>query len=132
MMNWEINGLSLNFDQDDLETAERCEKAFDLMEQEEHRIAKKNYLKKSDLLRDYCNLYFHFFENLFGRETAGQIFQNQPVNTKIYEETYISFLKFSVMSSAAAFDERSERFRPFRSGNRKQRRASKKHKKPKK
>ena len=130
MKEWEINGLSITFDLEDLETAERCDKAFHTMEQEENQILKTKFDRHSDKIRTYCAMYRHFFENLFGRETAGQIFQNQPVNSRIYEEIYISFLKFSVTASAQAFDERQERFRQF-TGNRQQRRKikRKKHKK---
>ena len=131
MKKWEISGLSLELDLENLETAERYDNAFALMNQEEHQILETEFEKHSDFIRAYCNLYRHLFEHLFGKETAGQIFQNLPVNSRVYEEIYIDFLRFAVTSQAQASDERRERFHPF-SGNRQQKRQLKKRKKHKK
>lgn len=131
MKKWTINGISLELDMENLETAERYDNAFSVMEQEEHQILETKFEKHADFIRAYCDLYRHLFENLFGTEIAGQIFQGIPVNSRIYEEIYIDFLKFAVTSQAQAFDERQERFHPF-SRNRQQKRQLKKGKKHKK
>jgi len=123
-MKWEINGLSLEFDIEDLETAERYENAFAIMGEEEKQIAELGG-KISDRIRAYCNLYLHLFENLFGKETAGQIFANQRMNARIYEEIYLSFLRFVQDSALNTADRRKENLSTLGT-NRAQKRAMKK------
>lgn len=123
-MKWEINGLSLDFDMEDLETAERYETAFALMADEEKQIAGLNG-KMSDRIRAYCDMYLHLFENLFGEETARQIFANQRMNTRVYEEIYLSFLQFCQNSVLAAADRRRKSVSTL-GANRQQRRTQKK------
>lgn len=124
MKKWEINGLSLEFDMEDLETAERYETAFAGMAEEEKQIAEMNG-KFSERIRAYCGLYLHLFENLFGAETAALIFANQPMNTRIYEEIYLSFLRFVQTSALNAADRRKQNLAAI-GANRQQKRAQKK------
>ena len=90
-MKWQTNGLSLTLDLEDLKTVQNYENAFELMMQEEARIAA--IAKQSEKIQAYCTMYKNLFENLFGRKTAEQIFLDIPVNMRKYEEIYLSFLR---------------------------------------
>lgn len=131
-MKWQINGLQIPFDLEDLETAQHLEEAFDLMESEEKQLLSSDSSKLSDRIQGYCNLYFHLFENLFGAETAGQIFQNKPMNMRIYEETYLSFLRFIMDSRTTTADRRQDDIRTLGRNRQQKRKLDKKYKKKKK
>lgn len=134
-MKWQINGLQIPVDLEDLETAKRLEEAHDIMEAEENELKKliaSDSGKLSDRIQGYCDLYFHLFENLFGTETARQIFQNQPLNMRSYEETYLSFLRFVMNTRVSIADRRHDDIRTLGMNRQQKRKLDKKFKKKKK
>ncbi|GEM_PF-6516757 len=110
-MKWLIRGLSLKLDFEDFETGKRIDHAFQTMEEEEKQILNREYPGISEKIRDYCNMYRNLFTNLFGAETAGQIFQNIPENSRDYDDIYLSFLRYSQAARLEAADKRAKKFR---------------------
>lgn len=89
---WEINGLSLELDLEDIETVERYEDAFEKMKSEETAIPRDG--KLSVVIRAYCNMYRKLFSRIFGEETSEKIFAGVRLNGEAYDNIYLSFLDF--------------------------------------
>lgn len=120
---WEINGLSLEFDLEDADCAERYENAFEKMSEEEKQVPKDGRL--STRIRAYCRLFRGFYDDLFGEGTSGKIFKGIPDNTDAYDEVYFKFLDFVAAQKTAAAAKKGKRLAKYR-GNRSQRRNKKK------
>lgn len=119
---WNINGLEINFDLDDLETFERYEQAFDKMSIEEKQIKKDGEMSKT--IKAYCDLYYHMFYNLFG-DVADQLTEKR-YHVGQWEEAYESFLSFASDQVAQINERRNNITKPTK--NRQQRRAAQKGK----
>ena len=84
--NWEINGLSLEFDNQDADNMERYENAFDLMEEEAKQLPKDG--RVSERIRAYCNVFRNLFDRIFGEGTSEKLFDGVPMSSERYEEIY--------------------------------------------
>ncbi len=118
---WEINGVSLELDLQDVEQSRTYEKAFELMGEDEKNIPKNGSL--ADVLLAKCNMFRHLYDNLFGEGTSEQIFGKRNHQGEMME-AYESFLNFVAKQSAEILDADNQfasRFNP----NRAQRRAKK-------
>ena len=124
LKNWEINGLSLPLDLEDLEMMEHYESVFQKMKEEEQEIPKIG--KATERIRAYCNLYLHLFENLFGEDAAQKIFEGVPLNSGEYEKVYFNFLDFVRKQRMETAKIRAEKLLEFAPKNRHQRRKSQK------
>lgn len=124
MTEWEINGLSLTLDLEDLETMKRYEDAFEKMKQEENSIPKEGLA--SERITAYCNLYFHLFVNLFGEDDAKQIFSGTSMNSREYENIYFDFLAFVKKQKTDSVQSYAKRMKEYLPVNRKQRRQKQK------
>ena len=120
---WKINDLELEFDIFDLENSEKYEKAFEQMSAEEKSIKRDG--KMSDFIRSYCDMYYHLFENLFGKETADNLCKRY--NSNEWEQIYGSFLDYIQSQNNEAQKMRASIVN--RSANRATRRANQKKKK---
>ena len=120
---WKINNLELEFDIFDLENSEKYEKAFEQMSLEEKSIKKDG--KMSEFIRSYCDMYYHLFENLFGKETADNMCKRY--NSSEWEQVYGSFLDYIQSQNNEAQKMRASIVN--RSENRATRRANQKKKK---
>ena len=120
---WKINDLELEFDIFDLENSEKYEKAFEQMSLEEKSIKKDG--KMSEFIRSYCDMYYHLFENLFGKETADNMCKRY--NSSEWEQVYGSFLDYIQSQNNEAQKMRASIVN--RSANRATRRANQKKKK---
>lgn len=118
---WEINGVSLTLDLDNVEVMERYETAFDKMEEEEKMLPKEG--RASAILRAYCEMYQHLFENIFG-DAAKQIFEGVPMSAQQYEGIYVNFLDFAQAQAAATVQKRAQMLSKY-IPNRAQKRAAK-------
>lgn len=125
---WEINGISLPLDLEDVEVMERYENAFDVMTSEEKTIRIDG--RASGRIRAYCMLYRNLFDRLFGEGTADKIFAGQPMSAAVHEEAYTSLLDFVKAQTAAANDRRNALLNKYRP-NRAQKRAAIKQSKKK-
>lgn len=126
-INWEINGLTLCYDFEDVEMIERYEKAFDVMRESEKLIKKDGNI--STMVENYCMIYWDLFDNLFGEHTAEKIF-NSKKNARLCDETYESFIEYAKKEIAKNNQNRMDRLTRI-SGNREKRRNAEKqnHKK---
>ena len=120
---WKINNLELEFDIFDLENSEKYEKAFEQMSAEEKAIKRDG--KMSEFIRSYCDMYYHLFENLFGKETAEKLCRRY--NSNEWEQVYGSFLDYVQRQNNEAQKMRASIVN--RSANRATRRANQKKKK---
>lgn len=120
---WKINNLELEYDIFELENTERYEKAFEQMKAEEKAIKKDG--KMSEFIRLYCDLYYHLFENLFGKEIADKLCKRY--NSNEWEQVYESFLDYVERQNNNAQKMRASIVN--RSANRATRRANQKKKK---
>lgn len=122
---WEINDLELEFDIFDLENSEKYEKAFEQMSAEEKSIKRDG--KMSEFIRSYCDMYYHLFENLFGKEIADKLCKRY--NSNEWENVYASFLDYIQSQNNEAQKNRASIVN--RSANRATRRANQKKSKVK-
>lgn len=120
---WEINGVSLYLDLQDVETMERYESAFEKMGEEENEIPKDG--KQSVRIRAHCELYRRLYDRIFGEGTADRIFKGIPMHIGVYEDVYLQFLGFVREQVAHANKQRTEILTKY-SPNRAQKRAAKK------
>lgn len=120
---WEINGLSLELDLEDVETLERYEDAFAAMAKEEKKVPKDG--KKSEQIREYCNLFVRLYDRLFGEGTSTKIFAGIKMNAQKYDEVYFSFLDFARAQTQATAERKAKYLLKYQPQNRKQRRAAK-------
>lgn len=120
---WKINNLELEFDIFDLENSEKYEKAFEQMSAEEKAIKRDG--KMSEFIRSYCDMYYHLFENLFGKEIADKLCKRY--NSNEWEQVYGSFLDYIQSQNNEAQKMRASIVN--RSANRATRRANQKKKK---
>lgn len=120
---WEINGISLPLDLEDVEVMERYEKAFDTMADAEKTIRIDG--RASGRIRAYCMLYRNLFDNLFGAGTADKIFAGKPMSAAMHEEAYASLLDFVKAQTAAATERRNTLLKKYQP-NRAQKRAAEK------
>lgn len=120
---WKINDLELEFDIFDLENSEKYEKAFGQMNVEEKAIKLDG--KMSEFIRSYCDMYYHLFENLFGKEIADNLCKRY--NSNEWEQVYGSFLDYIQSQNNEAQKMRASIVN--RSANRATRRANQKKRK---
>ena len=121
---WEINGLSLELDLEDVETLERYEDAFAEMAEKEKSIPKDG--KKSEIIRAYCELYHHLYDRLFGEGTSDKIFAGVRLNAEAYDNVYFSFLEFAHNQVTLSSERKAKALMRYKPQNRQQRRAVKK------
>lgn len=87
---WEINGISLECDIEDIETAEKIENALKKMSTTE--IIKTDSLVEA--IRQHCNIIKQVFIDIFGVETTENIFKDIKLNRRLYTDVLYSFYDF--------------------------------------
>ena len=86
---WRWNDVKLEIDMEDVEFLERYEIAFDNMELKETELQKTG--KKSEIARDYCDMFYRLFDDIFGQGT-GEKLLGEKKNVRNCEECYDAFL----------------------------------------
>ena len=86
---WRWNDVELEIDMEDVEFLERYEIAFDNMELKETELQKTG--KKSEIARDYCDMFYRLFDDIFGQGT-GEKLLGEKKNVRNCEECYDAFL----------------------------------------
>lgn len=107
---WEINGLSIEFDIEDLETAEKLDKALIELQKAEKSTPKGSTMAES--IKIYCKTLENFFISIFGDETTKQIFSGVKINQRLYDEIFMSFCDL-VDEQKIKREERSKRFQRY-------------------
>jgi negative regulator of sigma E activity len=87
---WEINGLQLECDLEDVETAEKVEKA--LRKMSETTVEKTD--SKAEAIKFQCNVIKVLFSEIFGDDTAESIFKDVKLNRRLYTDVLYSFYDF--------------------------------------
>lgn len=100
---WSYNNLEFEVDLQDADFAEKYEQAFERMGRDEKAVQKAG--TNSEIIRGYCQLFFHLFDDLYGAGTAEQMFQGR-VNVGMCDMAYGAFI-----DAAKACNEEAARFR---------------------
>lgn len=123
---WEINGISLELNLQDADANERCENAFEKMEENEKALPKDG--KNSERIRQYCQLFRQLYDDIFGAGTSEKIFNGLPTSVDVYENIYYQFLDFINAQKVGIEMGRAKRIEKYTPVNRQQRRAAGKKK----
>lgn len=116
---WEIGGVALELDMQDVAVLERYEAAFAKMGETEKSLPKDG--KASERVKAYCIMFRDLFDDIFGEGTAEKIFgstYNARISTEIYED-FLAFVDGQREYSSEVQNRIVTRFGP----NRAQRRA---------
>ncbi len=119
---WEYNGVTLEIDLQDADFAEKYEKAFKKLGEEEKIIPRTGEL--SNVIRKYCKMFFNLFDNIYGEGTSEKLF-NGKINSNMVDEAYATFIDAAnrdVKESNAKRNAFTSKYAP--SANREQRRYS--------
>ena len=107
---WEVNGLKIEFDIEDLETAEKLDNALIELQKAEKNVPKGTSMAES--IKLYCKTLEDFFKSIFGDETTKQIFKGIKINQRLYDEIFMSFCAL-VDEQKINREERSKRFQRY-------------------
>lgn len=110
---WKINGLELELDMEDADTAERYSSAVRI-------LAEADEIRNKDIdypsaIRQYCAVFRKFYDFLFGDGTSEKIFDGIKDNTRKYDAVYdslISFISKQCEVSCNRMDEITKRYAP--------------------
>lgn len=89
---WKINGQEFEFDLADADVLEGMLKAFETVDEEQKELQKTG--ATVSFVRDYCNIYYRMFDNLFGPGAGDKIFGGKH-NIRVCEETADDFIAFA-------------------------------------
>ena len=106
---WEINGVSLEFDIEDADNAEKYQKAFEKFGETEKIITSSEI--------NYCKMFRNLYDDIFGKGTSDKIFSKIKDNSRKYDEIYAQFVDFISGQSLKAAERRNklaEKYSPKR------------------
>ena len=86
---WRWNDVELEIDMEDVEFMEKYENAFDNMGLKESELKKTG--KRSAIIRDYCEMFYQLFDDIFGPDTGKKLL-GEKMNVRVCEECYDAFL----------------------------------------
>lgn len=117
---WSYNNLEFEVDLLDVDFAERYEKAFKQMEEDEKRVQKAG--TTSEVIRGYCELFFNLFDGIYGKGTSEKMFEGK-VNAGMCDTAYSAFIDGARRSNQEAMQRRGQLFNKYApQQNRQQRR----------
>lgn len=108
---WKWNDMELEIDMEDADFQEKYENAFEIMKEEEQKVKKIG--KLSELTRSYCDMFYHLFDNIFGKGT-GEKLLGAKRNSRIADDCYESFLTCCKREVQASNKSRSSRYQKFK------------------
>ena len=88
---WECNGLAVELDLEDYDDNKRYLEAFKEMDKEEKAIRKDDV--SHEVIKAYCDMFYHLFDRLFGAGTGNKLFGGK-YNARVCDEVYTDFLRF--------------------------------------
>lgn len=86
---WKVNGIELELDLDDADVYDSLMNAFEEMDGKEEEL---KHRKNSNPIRGYCELFYQFYDRVFGKGTSEKLFKGY--NARICDETWESFMRF--------------------------------------
>ena len=116
---WSYNNIEFEVDLQDADFAEKYEKAFERMGQDEKKLQKAG--NNSELIRGYCGLFHNLFDDIYG--AANKLFEGK-VNAGMCDLAYAAFMTACMRCNEEAVQRRGQlmsRFSPQQ--NRQQRRS---------
>ena len=118
---WSYNNIEFEVDLQDADFAEKYEKAFERMGQDEKKLQKAG--NNSELIRGYCGLRHRLLDDNDGAGTANKLFEGK-VNAGMCDLAYAAFMTACMRCNEEAVQRRGQlmsRFSPQQ--NRQQRRS---------
>ncbi|MCR0266102.1 hypothetical protein MKC73_19605 [[Clostridium] innocuum] len=88
---WEINGVKLPFDFDDMETMERYKKALLQMNKDAETVIVEG--DRAEIIKSHYDIFSKVYDTIFGEGTSKKIFKGK-VNLRQCFETYDNFVEF--------------------------------------
>lgn len=110
MSQWIWNDVELEVNMSDVDFTERYEKALKKMEEEEECLKKVGL--NSEFLKGYCNMFFTFFNDLFGEGTSEKLFKGKR-DVGVAEECYFSFIEVAKQGVAEMNKRRAKRMTKY-------------------
>ena len=117
---WSYNNIEFEVDLQDADFAEKYEKAFERMGQDEKKVQKAG--SNSELIRGYCGLFHNLFDDIYGTGTAKKLFDGK-MNAEMCNLAYTAFIGACMRCNEEASQQRGHlmsRYAPRQ--NRQQRR----------
>lgn len=108
---WKWNDVELEVDMEDFDFLQKYEDAFKKLEIEEKEVVKTG--TGVEIIRNYCNLFYHLFDRIFGEGTSNRLFAGKR-NIRLCEECYDSFIRHCSQQTIAANQRRSEILRKYK------------------
>lgn len=90
MSQWKINDLEFEVLLDDADFMERYESAFAKLEEKEKNLMKIG--KASAIVKDYCEMFYDLFDDIFGVGTGEKLFKGRK-SASLCEDVYDSFIE---------------------------------------
>lgn len=87
---WEVNGLQLECDLEDVETAGRVEKA--LKKMSETKVERTDSMVEA--IEFQCQAIKTLFSDVFGEDTAEAIFKGVRLNRRLYTDVLYAFYDY--------------------------------------
>lgn len=112
---WKWNNVELEIDMEDVDFVKRYEEAFEKMGKEEKEIQKIG--RYSEMIYSYCDMFFHLFDNIFGKGTSERLFSGKK-HAGIVDECYNSFLNECKKSVDDANKKRNKRLTKYKINSR--------------
>lgn len=88
---WEINGVKLPFDFDDMDTMERYKKALVQMNKDAKTVIVEG--DRAEIIKSHYDIFSKVYDTIFGEGTSDKIFKGK-VNLRQCFETYDNFVEF--------------------------------------
>ncbi|MGN1411451.1 MAG: DUF6673 family protein [Oscillospiraceae bacterium] len=106
---WEINGLQIEFDIEDVETAEKVENA--LTNLSKAKVEQTTSL--AETIRQEYILIKQVFIDIFTTKTADNIFKDIKLNRRLYSDVLYSFYDYIDLQKKSMLLERSNRLNKY-------------------
>lgn len=119
---WEYNGVTLEVDLQDADFAEKYERAFKQLGEEEKIVPRTGEL--ANTIREYCKMFFNLFDNIYGSGTSGKLFGGK-INCGMVDEAYAIFIDAANKDVKESNAKRNSFTSKYAPSNREQRRYAK-------
>ena len=116
MKKWKWNDVELDIRMSDVSFQEKYENAFKEMEQTELTLQKTG--KLSELTKGYCQMFYDFFDAVYGKGTSGKLFEGR-MDMEEVNEAYDSWLALCKEDSEAVIKKQAARFKKYKVVNKK-------------
>lgn len=123
---WSYNNIEFEVDLQDADFAEKYEKAFARMIEEEKKVQKAG--TNSGVIRGYCSLFHNLFDDIYGAGISEKMFMGKT-NAGMCDTAYAAFMDAALRSNTEASQRRGQlmgRYAPRQ--NRQQRRNQQRNK----